>query len=329
VLPGATLNLGPTPPVPGKTVLPENVYWLVTGNVNVRSGGTLKGNVLARGNITIARRATLEGRALTSAGTINFPPVNNAANNPKIVAPAGNQPRLVPVTQIQSPSGAPALTLNRGDQNQYVARWLQQAQSTNYNAALVAGDNPTRPAEPTAGLSNFVRLQENWGGKTVTIKGSFIQQKRSTQATGTFTAMQTAVSRAQDGRLSIFGYPDNRYWTSAGQGTLPYYSVPNRQWGFDVGLLSQVPDLFSQKFTQDISKTQSYYRQVGRDDDWIKVLLCAAEPADPTDRDQRIGGNNTQYTRYAVPKSERPDCRSVTNVDLPYPANPAPPPAAS
>jgi len=328
VLPDATLNLGTTPPVPGKTVLPENVYWLVTGNVNVRQGGTLKGNVLARGNITIARKATLEGRALTSADTINFPAVNNPANSPKIVAPAGNQPRLVPVTQIQSPSGAPALTLNRGEENQYVARWLQQAQSTNYNAALVAGDNPTRPAEPTAGLSNFVRLQENWGGKTVTIKGSFIQQKRSTQATGTFSAMQKNLP-AQDGRLSIFGYPDNRYWTSAGVGTLPYYSVPNRQWGFDVGLLSQVPDLFSQKFTQDISKSQSYYRQVGRDDDWIKVLLCAAEPANPTDRNQRIGENNTQYTRYAVPKSERPDCRSVTNVDLPYPANPAPPPAAS
>jgi hypothetical protein len=115
-----------------------------------------------------------------------------------------------------------------------------------------------------------------------------------------------------DASLSLFDYPNNRYQTSNGtpEGSLPYYNAPaTREWGFDVGLLSQQPDLFSQRFTTDISKVQSYYRQVGRDDDWVKTLLCAAEPADPTDPEQRVGkATGIQYNKPAVPASERPNC---------------------
>jgi hypothetical protein len=321
-------------------VVAENVYWIVTGGpVTVRAQSTLKGNVLTNSQITVNLNATLEGRAFSSLsnGITLKAPIGNQAGG-KIVAPDGNQPRLVPVTQIHSPDGSPAATsLEIGDLNTYRNSWLQQPKSTNYNAAFVVGDSPNRPAESSAGLHNLVRFQENWspeagptappqGKQTATIKGSFIQLQRSSYATAPFgTVRRTGpapVVTANTGELSIFGYAPNKYQTSVGGGTQPYYSPPIRQWGFDVGLLSQSPDLFSQRFTSDISKTQNYYRQVGRDDPWVKTLLCAAEPADPSVPAQRVGQADTtaiNYSNYAVPSEERPDCRKVTNAAVPYP----------
>jgi hypothetical protein len=323
-------------------VVPENVYWILTGSsVSVGGQSTLYGNVLTKtGNISLRAQATLEGRAFSSGTPVDLRrPGNQAVNYARILAPRGNQPRLVPVAQIHSPAGSPAastdITLDIGNGNDYRNYWLQQPKSTNYNAAFVVGDSPNRPAESSAGLHNLVRFQENWspengstaapqGKQTATIKGSFIQL--SSYATAPFgTVRRTGpapVVTADTGELSIFGYGPNRYQTTVGGGTQPYYSPPTRQWGFDVGLLSQSPDLFSQRFTSDISKTQNYYRQVGRDDPWVKTLLCAAEPADPSDPNQRVGKADAtaiNYSNYAVPSEERPDCRKVTNAAVPYP----------
>jgi hypothetical protein len=318
-------------------VLPENVYWLVNGNVNVAPNGILRGNVLARGTITLDY-ATLKGRAFSSQ-----PNGVKLERQSGILAPEGNHPRLVPVTQIHSVAGLPGNHTDNGnlanslygDISTYPVNWLQQARSTNYNIAVVGGDSPLRLAEASAGLNNFVRFQENWAGLTATIKGSFIQQKRSSYATAPFVAIRQGTGQPApivslddgtnaDGGLSIFGYKNQRYLTSNGSppGTLPYYTTPGRQWGFDVGLLSQSPDIFSQKFTQDIDQVQSYYRPVERNDEWIQALLCAAEPANPADADERVGGPRTRYTQYAVARSERPDCEAVTNASLPYPDNP-------
>jgi hypothetical protein len=309
-------------------VVQDNVYWIVGGNVLVSQQSTLSGNVLALGNILLRPKTTINGRvfsggAITLQGTIA-----------QIVAPEGNQPRLVPVTQIQSPSGRPAATLQVVNTDDYRNFWLQQPKSTNYNAAFVVGNSPDRPGESSAGLQNLVRVQENWspegttapqGKQSATIKGSFIQTQRSSYATGPFGPIRRtglAPTIATTNELSIFGYAANKYQTGVGAGTQPYYSPPIRQWGFDVGLLSQTPDLFSQRFTQNISKTQNYYRQVGRDDLWVKALLCAAAPSAPSDEAQRVGESGTTYTRYAVPDNERPNCPSVVGAAIPYPANP-------
>jgi len=350
LLPRINLAQGPLPPNLPKElklkggVRPENIYWLVEKNVNMQRFNKFKGNILAKGPIRV-RASQVEGRLL-SGRNINLP------NGASITPPSGNQPRLVPVTQIHSVAGVPGDHTDNGnvanslygDIRAYPVRWLQQARSTNYNLAFVGGDSPLRPSEVSAGLSNFVRLQENWDGPTdspgdnatVTVKGSFIQQKRSSYATAPFATVRQGGNTEPsprlsledgtnaDGSLSIFGYQSTRYLTSNGTptGTLPYYGTPSRQWGFDVGLLSQSPDIFSQKFTQDIDKVQSYYRAVERNDQWIQALLCAAQPANPTDQ-QRVGGPNTSYTQYAVAESERPDCRAVTNVSInEYPANP-------
>jgi hypothetical protein len=313
-----------------KNVVPENVYWIVSGGVNITRGAELKGNVLAQTNIRLAPQAKLEGRALAKTGQVTLQGAVVAANKPQIIAPDGSQPRLVPVTQIQSINGTPAsgTTPNAGSVNSYKQNWLQQADSTVYNLAMVVGDSPNRPEETSAGANNLVRLQENWDGKTISIKGSFIQQKRSELTTAPFSMIRSAgaapVAGPTGGQLSLFGYTKNRYAAPPGtpSGTQPYYTPPTRQWGFDVGLLSQSPDLFAQKFSQDIGKTQNFYREVGRDDPWIQVLLCAKEPADPTDNNQRVGKSSTTYTRYALPDKERPNCNTVTKVNIDYPANP-------
>jgi hypothetical protein len=321
-------------------VLPENVYWIVDNRFTIRitpltnpNVPSFAGNVLSGGNIRLnanppgTRVAILEGRAFSTAGAVQL------IRTSSIVPPAGNHPRLVPILQIHSPDGVPAPGPNLlpGDPTKFPPNWLQQAESTNYNIASVVGDSPNRPDEQSAGLNNLVRLHENWEGKTLTIKGSFIQQKRSSVAAAPFAAIRLGGQEPKvppsgtspETSLSFFGYPNPRYMTSNGTpaGSLPYYNAPaTREWGFDVGLLSQQPDLFSQRFTTDISKVQSYYRQVGRDDDWVKTLLCAAEPAGSTS-DERTGQAGTNYTQYAVSDSERPDCKRVTNVDLPYPPN--------
>jgi len=88
-------------------------------------------------------------------------------------------------------------------------------------------------------------------------------------------------------------------------GYLPYYVPPDRQWGFDVGLLSQSPDLFAQKLTvAPTNPPNEFFREVGRDDPWIQILLCAAQK-DST-------GN---YSSYAVDTDQRPPSCPA----LPYP----------
>jgi hypothetical protein len=234
---------------------------------------------------------------------------------------ANSQPLLVPVLQIHSSDGSPSDSLDRGNQNGYGTNWLQTAAGdTTFNATFVSGNSPSRPEEESAGLPNFVRFLENWQGKTVNINGNFIQLRRSTYATAPFVAIlrePATVSGTSTNNLSLFDYPINTYMTNNGTpaGTLPYYNAPIRQWGFDVALLSQSPDLFAQNFTtSSTSSANDFVREVGRDDPWIQTLLCAATASD------RLGKSTATYTQYAVPdKNQRP---AACQDDAPnYPAN--------
>jgi len=53
-----------------------NVFWQVSGAVNIGAGAAMKGNIVAHGAITLAAQDTLEGRALTVNGAIT---VSNGA----------------------------------------------------------------------------------------------------------------------------------------------------------------------------------------------------------------------------------------------------------
>ncbi|MBN3868966.1 hormogonium polysaccharide biosynthesis protein HpsA [Nostoc sp. JL33] len=202
-----------------------------------------------------------------------------------------NQPALLPMLQIQVAFGTNQnISYDAGKVGaggQQGSYWMQNAPTngTTFNLVAAGGDTPARPTEDNGGLHNFVRLLENWnptGGSNdafpAIINGSFIQRTRSAYATAPLVAYLNGSSLAQ--------YP-----ISNSSGQVPFYIAPKRQWGYDVALLSQSPDAFSQKLAiTPTNKPNEYFREVGRDDTWVQTLLCAKKASDSTyavDADQR------------------------------------------
>jgi hypothetical protein len=199
------------------------------------------------------------------------------------------QPLLVPVLQLQLPTKESQTNyspLNPNDDPTTVEasgkNWLQTPSNSTFNLIIAAGDTPTRNADPTTGtptefnggMPNFPNFLENWNASfTATIKGSFIQVKRSAYATAPFVnLLRTANSNG-----GIFGYRQI-YRTGNSEGRTPYYSAPIRNWGFDVGLLPQLPDAFSQRITTpSAGEPNKFYRELSRNDEWVQTLLCAGE----------------------------------------------------
>jgi hypothetical protein len=99
---------------------------------------------------------------------------------------------------------------------------------------------------------------------------------------------------------------------------------PNRLWGFDVGLLTQSPDRFAERFVTPIPNANEFLREVDADDPWVKALLCAAQPPDPSQinptsnvvnpgRLARLGTVPSGYTVYALGSADRPStCPPLT-----------------
>ncbi len=299
---------------------PNNVFWAINGNVqwNQSSSGqhVVQGNFITNGT---PKLQNVQFNGVRLLGFNSFPPGSNPPTTVTAIASKG-EPSLEPVLQIHSPDGSPssAGNLDQGS-GQLQEQWIQQAKTnTTFNAAFVSGNSPSRLVEEPAGLDNFVRLLENWQQITTNIKGDLIQFKRSAYATGPFAPIRSDNITKNDGSLSVFGYSLTKYPASdPATTTKPYYTAPTRQWGFDVGLLSQPPDLFAQKFTQQaVQPPNEFFREVGRNDTWIQTLLCAADASD------RLGGKGATYTQYALPdKSQRPSaCQSDT---ANYPPNPS------
>ena len=161
-------------------------------------------------------------------------------------------------------------------------RWLPRAKDTTYNMVMAVGDVPGRPGETNGGLQNLARLLENWRGpggtndiKKTMILGSFMQLFRSAYATAPYFPVRNPPQND-----SFFGYTPKIYRSSGG-GQVPFQSASNRQWGYDVALLKQVPDLFSTLFTipkdNNVIAGNEYFREVGRDDEWVKEFVCNAK----------------------------------------------------
>ncbi|MEA5598948.1 hormogonium polysaccharide biosynthesis protein HpsA [Rivularia sp. UHCC 0363] len=240
------------------------------------------------------------------------------------------QPILVPVLQIRMPndtwtitSGDPGTvdrndlptkykddSSNTGRAKDKERKWLQQASSTTTNLAIVGGDTPAHSTETNGGLENFVRYLENWSDPTDpetknikhSLSGSLIQYKRSAYATAPWQTLRGNVR-------SLFGSDyEQKYRTDTTDGDTPFYTPPSRQWGFDVGLLSQLPDLFAQTFTlPPTRKPNEFFREVNRDDEWVKTLLCA--------KTVNVSTSGIQITtNNAVPDNQRPTefCKTET-----------------
>ncbi len=248
---------------------------------------------------------------------------------------AYSQPLLEPVIQLQVTNQGPTSTNdysgNLANSSTVVknTRWLSRATPTIFNLLIAAGDTPGRVGNATkqtyernGGLHNFVRFLENWDNVDININGSFIQFKRSAYATAPYQALVRPTPNGAPTANSIFNRTLNTngkpgYNTdSTSQGEAPFYMAPNRNWGFDVGLIPQNPDLFSQRFVvPSTDPPNEYYREVGRDDRWVKTLLCAVQDTTTKDGfDQKIitiDKTDTNF-KFAIPATEHPQTCPVT-----------------
>jgi Tfp pilus assembly protein PilX len=227
------------------------------------------------------------GSTISDAGTQLKSPSSDAFMPWLKTVTSGSTVTLKPVLQLDQPFATPAdpnnVTEITGTTH---GNWLQTAASTSFNLIIAAGDVPGRPNENGGGLHNFPRLLENWEpgtSQTTRISGSFMQLGRSAYATAPFFVTLDST---------------NTYKNNNTSGKLPYYRSPIRQWGYDVGLLSQSPDAFALKLVRiPKDKPDEYYREVGRDDTWVQSLLCAKNVDGDTDASNDI---------YVIATSQRP-----------------------
>ncbi|OCQ91430.1 hypothetical protein BCD67_23760 [Oscillatoriales cyanobacterium USR001] len=208
------------------------------------------------------------------------------------------QPQLAPVLQIHVTRDNTALTAtdtpvpaNVESNNTRIGntRWLPRAVATTFNLVVGSGDVPARAAgnDFNGGMQNLTRFLENWSGLDTRILGAFIQLSRSAYATAPLTAV-LGIGTPPDtvtanSATSLFNYA-TFYSIDNNARRTSNFRPPNRQWGYDVALLSQSPDLFTQLFTTPSTKVSSdeFFREVSRDDVWVKTLLCARKREDDT-----------------------------------------------
>jgi hypothetical protein len=260
-------------------------------------------------NNTTTQKTDLDGSKVTlptvdatsSPALPAVPPVTVPATQYK-----GSQPLLIPLLQLMNVTKAD-LSPPEGQLSVQQTAWIPQAEvtGTTFNLIIAAGDTPSRALDSAngdfnGGLQNLPRFLEAWSNDNAStsistnIQGSLIQQNRSAFSTAPYLPVlpPNFPAASADRLASLFALsptppvglqPLIRY-NIQGAGRFSYFTPPTRNWGYDVGLLSQSPDLFTQKFTTPPTKTQpaEYFREVGRDDDWVKTLMCGVQADDGT-----------------------------------------------
>jgi type II secretory pathway pseudopilin PulG len=298
--------LGITPP-PNPTIAGFGQGAISTTNIGSGTLGLEVQNQSAPTNATPRKRANTlwyrdsrSGNPYNGIGRLDF-------FKPLTGTTAAEQPILVPVLQIHSPqgNGFNGNNYGNGTPKSGETKWIQRATETTFNLIMAVGNTPPRPGEPDGGLNNFPRFIENWNAVPSNINGSLMEFERSRFATAPQVQLMESLGNYSDNagtpqNNSIFAYAQ-RYQNTTNEGRLGFYEAPERNWGFDVGLLSQLPDLFSQRFTApDAGDPNEFFREVGRDDEWIKTLLCAkAIPGTGNDTE-------TPYTALPVAINDRP-----------------------
>ena len=214
----------------------------------------------------------------------------------------GSQPLLVPVPQLLGVTPAVANTPRGAGNGAQNTGWVPRAAATTFNLIMAAGDTPSRALNDSwgdfnGGLQNLPRFLEIWsngaGNLATNILGSFIQQNRSTFSTAPYLPVLPGAANFPvdpvDRLASLFSLsptpavvapvPLGESLTTYNiqGGRIPYFTPPDRNWGYDVGLLSQPPDLFTQKFTTPPSRPSpdEYFREVPRNDEWVTALMCS------------------------------------------------------
>jgi len=192
-----------------------------------------------------------------------------------------------------------------------------RAAGTTLNLIVGSNDTPSRALDNNVGdfnggLQNLPRFLENWNTISSNIQGSFVQLNRSAYSTAPYIPILDRAAPQQINPetqlLSLFAPPgltnlpaipapspvainytptppQAGYRTSNGGfpginpplGRVPFFTPPNRNWGYDVGLVSQSPDLFTQRFTAPPSQStpDEFFREVPGNDPWVETLMCA------------------------------------------------------
>ncbi|NER48716.1 MAG: hypothetical protein F6J92_18870 [Symploca sp. SIO1A3] len=298
------------PPDPKDRHFPRRVAFQRAGNNLVLDGGgnpTILG-INGAGKVQAypyaayggANRPRLQPNALWYRGQGNNFSFNDPPDFLGTLIADGSQPQLVPVLQLQATtenrnnSGPAEVGDFNGNDSVRDTNWLQRAiTDTTFNMVMATGDTPSHPrgsgfeAEFNGGVANLPHLLQNWrdltnNQVTTQISGSFIQFKRASYATAPFWQIPKDLATDVPGNPygnAALGGPFNYvqvYATGNGSGRVPSYEQPVRQWGFDVGLLSQAPDLFSNQFSVSFrGLPNEFFRETSRDDDWVRSLLCS------------------------------------------------------
>jgi len=207
--------------------------------------------------------------------------------------------------------------------------------ATSSSVSILNSPSPTASNQPqtnvgetAGGLNNFIRLLENWEGIPLKIAGGFLQNSRSKFSTAPYAATGPVISDIanvpsfsdiqtifinpvlQNIRMSNF----NLQYQSITPQRIPFFSAPIRLWGYDVGLLTQQPDRFAERFALPIPGSNEYFREVTSDDPWVEALLCALEPTNITPTNKSgIGAVPNTYTRRVLRGSDlRSACNNLT-----------------
>ena len=279
-------------------------------------------NAISSGSISQPIGSGINGTPGTNAGQWTIRPVRTEVN---VYFVAGTTP-------------------SRKGMSYTVSSTIESAAGVPAGTALPTVAVPT--GETGGGLANFVRFLENWQGVPMKIAGGFIQNTKSRFATAPFAATRPFAGTSSDMKTvfmnpalpastGLSGY--QLYYQSATGDKIPYYSPPFRLWGYDVGLLTQQPDRFAERFAVPIPGSNEFFREISGDDPWVEALLCALEPANPTaltgtgtgavnvGRAQREGTTPTNYVRRALRGSDRRSrCDSATYGATVFSDNPAP-----
>ncbi|MEG4252621.1 hormogonium polysaccharide biosynthesis protein HpsA [Microcoleus sp. Pol10D4] len=238
-------------------------------------------------------------------------------------------------TQTVGPAGARSAPLPTGGLAVQATGWIPQAlpAGTTFNLIVGSNDTPSRAlgnnvGDFNGGLQNLARFLENWSTINSNIQGSFIQFNRSAYSTAPYLPILDPAAPQQTNPdtqlLSLFAPPTRAalpiagpapainysptppqpgYRTANGSipgangmGRIPFFTAPVRNWGYDVGLVSQSPDLFTQRFTTPPARStpDQYFREVPRNDPWVQTLMCAevAPPAPGTSGPPAIAVTN-------------------------------------
>ncbi|NJL82555.1 MAG: hypothetical protein HC890_05600 [Chloroflexaceae bacterium] len=206
-----------------------------------------------------------------------------------------NQPQIIPVLNIHTTTGDSGAfdsvdTALPGRSNQENTLWLQPASGSSiFNLIMAIGDVAGHPGytapithlgNTSGGAHNLPRFLENWEATTF-ISGTLIELRRSRFATAPFRQINRFPTVNSEIRFGIFNEIQNAQ-SGVNNGRVVHYNAPERNWGFDVGLLAQQPDLLASRFTiTPGTPPNDFVREVARDDAWVETLLCAFEQTSP------------------------------------------------